>query len=74
MIRRSPPPPSRKISVRLPLSMIDALDVSARRNRDVEPGYGDTRRDLIECAVWDWLAQGANPTKAELRALRRSRR
>lgn len=72
-----------RVTVSMPETMRDRLDVAAMRNRNVEPGFGDTRNDLIVAACSEWLDGGSNPfeapvdsvraTPAELRAVRRRR-
>jgi hypothetical protein len=73
-----------RVTVSMPATLRDRLDVAALRNRNVEPGFGDCRNDLIVSACEDWLNGADNPfiaavdsvraTPAELRAVRRKRR
>lgn len=65
---------SRRITVTLPDDVARHLAVAARRNRDVEPGPGDSVSSLAAAAIESWLRSSPPPTAAEVRRVRARRR
>jgi hypothetical protein len=66
-----------RMTVTLPDDVARHLAVAARRNRDVEPGPGDSVSSLAAAAIESWLRSSPQPTPAEVRrvrAMQRSRR
>ena len=80
--RRDPPPPRRpkgarmsaRITVTLPDDVAMHLAVCALRNRDVEPGPGDSVSSLAAAAIETWLRESPQPTAAEVRRVKHTQR
>lgn len=58
----------RKVGVTLFVSeeVVARLQIAHARNQAAEPEDGASVSTLVESIVWEWLAEGAGVTKAEV--------